>query len=456
MKVKRCLLFMLLVFSTSYTVSCQVEKWIHLEKELSDDEFANIINPSVYGLDTKIDQMDLTLWGKDSSITAKDVYHRILNWNSFQSPKKTGVLLKYEVTMDSTELDSNFTPSFYVYVPTGYNPKIPSKLLIYYKGGWISRDEFPINVDKEIVNDNPTFGYMDQHNSILVFPALKSKLAIYGWYGYEHLRKMVRKTKSIFNIDDNRIYLAGFSDGGRTVYNIAYLAPNAFAAFFSINGTFNSTRVNYPNFSNRNITSYLAIKDKIAYHKTAQTIAQEAAKHGAKWNIRMHDEGHFYHPYAEKVLPNLFESIKNITRDPFPHSITFDRAYDYKEFGGVDWLDIKTDIEQEPMPWHEEYSVIIPTSDTTSDTIQYGKQTAQIRARYFDNTFNIKCSQVKEVIIKLTPLMIDMNKPVRVIVNNQELYNHLPTFDKKYIIDDFINRRDRKQIWVNQLNLKVK
>jgi hypothetical protein len=71
------------------------------------------------------------------------------------------------------KLDSTHTVPYLVYVPQHYDYRRPTKLLVYYKGGWLNRKELPANYAKEIVLDNPPFRYSDEQNTIERFTCLR-------------------------------------------------------------------------------------------------------------------------------------------------------------------------------------------------------------------------------------------------------------------------------------------
>ena len=439
----------LLIFISTFSYS-QTEKWIEFAKKFSDKKFELKIQPSKYSLETNKFINEINSWETDTKLTGEDIYKKIINWRKYPSPKKTGVIIERKIWLDST-----YNVPYYIYIPKRYSAKLPTKLLVYYRGGWILRDSFPNNVAKEIINENPTFSYLDKYNVIEIFPALKNDLAIYGFYGYKHLRKMVTETKQILNIDDNQVYLVGFSDGGRTTYNIAYLTPSQFASFYSINGTFNSSNMNYPNFSNRPITTFYGTKDKLANPKFALSVAQVAEKFGANWKLQSFEGEHFYYPNENKILPRLFTKINNSTRNPFPNTIVYHKDYDFDEFNGIDWLHIKANTNRTPEDWHFSSKFDIQRNDREMDRVNYGQMTAQTKASYFNNTFYIKSSLVDEIELYISPSMVDMNRPIKVILNDKEVYNQKVEFDKKFMIDNFINKFDRRQVWINKINLKV-
>lgn len=442
------LTFLVLTIFSSFLSFSQTEKWVEYSENLSDEKFEKNIQPSKYNLVSNNFIQQIEKWKSDNSVTAETVYQNIIAWNKYPTPKKTGVIVERKI-----ELDTAKTVPYYIYIPENYSSDLPTKLLIYYKGGWISRDSLPNNVAKEFVNDNPTFHYLDKYNTIEVFPALNSDLAIYGFYGYKHLRLMLADTKKILNIDDNQVYLAGFSDGGRTVYNLAYLRPTDFASFYSINGTFNSSKMNYPNFSNRPITTYSGTKDSLANPKFAISVAEIANGFGANWKLNSFESEHFYFPNEKKILPKMFTEMNNSTRNPFPNKITYHKDYDFDELKGIDWLQVKTNTKKTPKDWHYTSDFYINRNGKEIDSVKYGQKTSQTKASYFNNSFDIKTSLVDEIELYISPTMVDMNRPIKVILNGKEVYNQKVEFDKEFMIKNFLEKFDRKQVWINRIKL---
>jgi len=53
-------------------------------------------------------------------------------------------------------------------------------------------------------------------------------------------------------------------------------------------------------------------------------------------------------------------------------------------------------------------------------------------------------------------MMVDMEKPVQIMVNGKILYNQKLEFDKEFMIKNFKKKFDRKQVWVNKINIVLK
>lgn len=423
--------------------------WTKLSNTLDSGAFEKLLNPSNYGVSAN-NLTQIEKWKNNEKIKGDSLFNLLSNWNKFPKPKQNGIICEY-----SLKLDTNYTVKYFVYVPKNYDPKEKTSLLLYFKGGWFSRKKLPKDYAKEIVNDNPTFAYLDKSNVIEIFPALESDLMINWKYGYKHLERMIAETKKVFNIDDNKVFLSGFSDGGRTVYMASFLTQTPFACFYPINSSFMSSP-DFPNFTNRSIYSFVAKNDEINDYRSILTKAKYAISIGADWTYReIPNEKHFYYPYQHKILPILFSHLNTISRNPLKSRLEYNRGYDYEDFKGVDWLQIKVNTDKAASQFHRTDTIQTFWGGGEEHNYRYGEKTGQIRAYCFDNTYNVETSMINEVTIYISPLMINTDLPVKVIINGKELFNQKISFDKIFMTQRFMENFDRKQIFINEIVLKV-
>ena len=320
----------------------------------------------------------------------------------------------------------------------------------------MNRKELPADYAKEVVTDNPTFPYLDEQNVIEIFPCLRQDLAIFGFYGYVHLQQMVAQTKRLFNIDDNRVYLSGFSDGGKTVFNVAGLTPSAFASFYAIN----SGLVSQPDFANlqaRPLLAFVSGRDEVISPASVYSYAQEARRFGADWQVRrLPERAHYYPPYQQEVLPLLFDHMNQVSRNPFPTRLTYYRGFnDAKSFTGLDWLQIQVNKNKTPNIGHRSDSVQAVNMRGESLRYVYGDKSGQIRASCFDNTYTLETSLIDEVTLYISPLMVNVSQPIRVIVNGQERYRGKIICSKPFLLQRFGATYDRQQLFINELTIKL-
>ena len=426
-----------------------MERWVKLAHTSTNEEFLENLQPVRYGLE--VPQLGpLITWKQDVHLNGDSLYSLLRAWNTYPKPRQTGVICRYEV-----QLDSAHTVPYLVYIPKNYDYRRPTKLLVYYKGGWLNRKELPADYAKEIVEDNPTFRYLDGQNIIEVFPCLRQDLAIYGYYGYQHLQQMVAQTKRLFNVDDNRVYLSGFSDGGKTVFNVASFTPSVFAGFYSINGALVS-RPDFPNLHARPLLAFVAQADELISPASVLSYAEQARRFGADWQVRkMPNRKHYYAPYQRDVLPILFQHLSGVSRNPFPTQLTYFRGFNSSEFTGLDWLQLVVSKTETPTAIHQADSIRVFNMAGESTHYRYGEKVGQVRASCFNNTYTLETSLVDEVTLYISPVMVDVSQPVRVIINGQERYNGRVAYAKEFLLQQFQNRMDRQQLFINELRIQL-
>lgn len=434
---------------TSQLGVAQVARWVKLAQTSSTEAFLAHLQPARYGLATPV-LGAFTAWQQDGRLTGDSLYTLLRAWNTYPKPRQTGIICRYEVKLDSTH-----TVPYLVYIPKNYDYQRPTKLLVYYKGGWLNRKELPADYAKEIVVDNPTFRYLDEQNTIEIFPCLRQDLAIYGAYGYSHLQRMVTQTKRLLNIDDNHVYLSGFSDGGKTVFNVAGLTPTAFASFYVINGGL-ASRPEFLTLRARPLVAFIGQADEAISPKSVLAYAEQARRFGAEWQVRrLSGRPHYYAPYQRLVLPPLFQHVRSTSRNPFPTQLTYARGFNSSDITGLDWLQMRVSTTKKPAATHQTDSIHVFNMAGEPSHYRYGETTGQVRASCFNNTYTLETSLVEEVTLYFSPILVDLTQPIRVIVNGQERYNGMIGYSKNFLAQQFQTVFDRQQLFVNELKIKI-
>lgn len=375
--------------------------------------------------------------------------HYVSGFNPFF---ETGKLYRMPI-----DLEAGRTVLAYVYVPEQYDAKKAHSLFVYYRGGWANRKEVDEQSVFEIVKENPFFDRMDEQNMLLVFPILDWDLVINWKYGYSHLNKMVAETKSYFNVDDNRVFLVGFSDGGLTALMAAQFIAKPFAKVYSINGRLNS-RPSIYNFGNRPIRSFIASADQVACPNHLPSIRQLVFQSGNDyWELDvLVGRSHNYFNYKDEVIEPLLTDLQTQSRDPYLSELQYSWRENYEFYRGIDWLDgvVVADSLMEDTPLTGKSFTF---QWAACDTITYTEdgRIGLVQANYQQNHFDLRCQNMETVTIKISPQMVDLNKKVRVSINGEEVFNSFVERDFSYLEKDFLAWRDRRQIWINALNLTV-
>ena len=182
--------------------------------------------------------------------------------------------------------------------------------------------------------------------------------------GINNLKAQIRKLKSQYNIDDNKIYISGFSDGGSGAYHLALNAPDDFAAFYPLNGMISvgsavtQIPVYLPNFKNRFVYAINTDEDGLYPAKNMRKFIELSLEANANMFYKEYwGFGHTFE-YANKELPVIIENMKTKVRDIFPSDIYWETSM--LKYGKCDWIQITSiDTTLSSKEWHKEYNVKI-------------------------------------------------------------------------------------------------
>jgi polyhydroxybutyrate depolymerase len=157
-----------------------------------------------------------------------------------------------------TILRNGETRSYVIYIPSSYQEDKPTPLMINFHGfGGIASD-----YAQNIGEDNGLNTTANENNFIVVYPqaVIGQKGSTYwtpGDNGIENIREndvyftkeLISEIASIFNLDQNRIYAVGFSNGGMMSYSLACLGADFIAAVGVMSGISISGDCEIPNIS---------------------------------------------------------------------------------------------------------------------------------------------------------------------------------------------------------------
>ncbi|MEA2095084.1 MAG: alpha/beta hydrolase-fold protein, partial [Candidatus Cloacimonadota bacterium] len=163
----------------------------------------------------------------DQQISNDSLFTLLSTWQNYSQPKETDVFL-----LEHNQVNDTLAAPYVVYVPKGYDCNTKTPLVIYLHGG-VSTKRFH-ETPLEYAEQNYFTEYARENNWIVVYPMANNETAWWNLTGINNLKAQIRKLKSQYNIDDNRIYISGFSDGGSGAYHLALNAPDDFAAFYPL------------------------------------------------------------------------------------------------------------------------------------------------------------------------------------------------------------------------------
>jgi predicted esterase len=246
---------------------------------------------------------------------------------------------------------------YYLYIPKNYDYRKKTPLLVYLHGG-VSRKEL-ITDFGESIKENPFVKIAEQQGYILLFPLGQSGATWWDSVGMANVLQQVRATKQQYNIDDDRVFMAGFSDGASGSFLFAMTYPSYFAGFLPLNGhpgvgsEAGEIQTYFVNLFNRPLYVVNTDEDNLypAYEiKEMMALAQEA---GGDIFYRIYTGiGHEF-DYADKEMPHIVGFMENNPRRLNPE-IKWESAYSGLECA---WLRIDSITAQGHAKWYQDHNM---------------------------------------------------------------------------------------------------
>lgn len=371
----------------------------------------------------------------------------------------------------SLTVNDSIQTSFFVLLPKDYDSRKQYPLLFFLHGA-VKQNQFVDFLTKEEVQFQcgkfiPKIA--ERNEVILVFPKANKQ---YNWMnpddGFFMVPTILNKIKNSINVDDNRVFILGHSNGATGSFSYLMKQPSSFAGFYGFNtypkvftgGTF------ILNILNR---SYMSITTNLDYYyppKANDSLSRLMHEIGADYKeCRYVGFPHWFPQLdeSESAVELLFDDIGVRTRNPFHSRITWE--FDDNRYGTIDWVtEAKLDTISPKATWHSRSEnfdikewlkyderdslVVVPVEKKGFD---FPRSSGKIVAEYADNIFRVKTSCISFFCINISPEMVDMSKPVVIYWNNKLYYSGIIPIDRDFMLRDIQERRDRKCLWVNRI-----
>lgn len=272
---------------------------------------------------------------------------------------------------------------------------------------------------------------------------------------FEIIKKEISFLKSLYNINDDKVYMTGHSDGGRGTFYFAINQPNEFASFLSLNYFPQSLITNTPLRNLRNSETLYGIsgtQDFLYNYKKVDSIYNYGNSIGDNWKNFSFNEGHTL-PYDTAELINfIYDTLIVKSRVPFPKTIEWETD-DIKN-GRYKWIEItKLDTTLEKEKWVKTYNPVVTMKDNKTNLNFNKNKTGIIFASIKDNVVTIKSSQVSEICFYVYPEMVDISKPIQFNINNKTFFKVIPKPNKDDLAAEFFKIKDRTLLPIEKITL---
>lgn len=387
--------------------------------------------------------------------------------------KKSGYLPKKSQNYSiSFAINDSTKTSFFVHLPKNYTPNKSYPLLFFLHGAVRYNRLSDYQLASWVLFDWNRYytKYAEQNDVILVFPKGSEE---FNWMtsddGFFMIPKMVSFIKKALNVDDNKVFVSGHSNGATGSFSYLMKQPTLFAGFYGFNtypkvftgGTF------VENIKNRSFINFSTDEDYYYPPNANDDFTQLMNSINADYKeFRYNGFPHSFPQFdeSESAYRILFADLLKRQRNAFPKEISWE--FDDERYGNIDWLsNIKLDTLAVRKDWHivrnfninrwldynENDSLVV--REVNRQAFDFPRKSGKIVAKYENNIFRIETSCIKSFSVNISPEMIDMNKRVRIYQNGKLCFNQKIEYDTDFMLQSFDINQDRTQVWINQIHI---
>ncbi|MRG48419.1 hypothetical protein GFS24_25110 [Chitinophaga sp. SYP-B3965] len=357
------------------------------------------------------------------------IYQTLKNYHQYETPPVSGHWTLYNIRMNDT-----LTVPFLVYIPKAYKPGQKTPLYLFLQGAVRGRKQFMVRGNIPVY-DSPVLYKAIEKGAFIIYPFARTDVNwLYHPIAFQAILKEIAFVKSLYNIDDNRVYLAGHSNGGEGTFYFAINQPTPFASFLALNyfpqsHITNTLLINLTN--NRTFYGVSARKDHIFDFRKVDSIYNYAKGIGCRWQNYSFDGDHGLAYNNSGQIAFTYDTLMSAERHPFPGTIKWET--DNVNNGRCDWIEI-----------------------TALDTAANNhRKTGVIEAAVKGNEITIRTSAIKQFSFYVYPELVDITKPLFFVINGKAPRRIQVQKNKEHLKAAFLDTKDRTLLPVQKITIQV-
>ena len=260
------------------------------------------------------------------------------------------------------------------------------------------------------------------------------------------VRHALRTLKVLFNVDENRVYMCGDSDGGRGAYNLCETEAGSLAASVPVIGSPGGV-TRYLNLRNLPFFAINGEKDSIFTldHVKESVEGMKASGIDLTWKL-VEGGGHdprFFLKHGEEVRKFLEGKV----REPFPKKVEWciDPSREDPGFPADTFRWIR--IEEAGAAEHE--------AAFEGDGPLVDGSLPRVEGTRDGNRIALRTRGVKRVTLLLSDGMVDLGKEVEISVNGRVLHRGTVEADARAILEEARRFLDRQLVFSARVTLAV-
>ena len=335
-------------------------------------------------------------------------------------------------------------------IPDSYDPARKYQARIHLHGG-VSRETNGVRGDG-------TIGALAGAEQIYIIP--------YGWNEapwwadnqIENIRRILDTVKRTYNVDENRVALAGVSDGGSGLYYIAMRDTTPYASFLPLNGfimvlpSVNAGDLFPNNLRDKPFFVVNGGRDPLYPMRAVEPYVNQLKTHGVELEYRPQVNGVHNTAWWPDVVNNFEAFVSSHPRNPLPDKLTWESSgtrFDNR----AHWLIIDKLAAQSTREAPLEDLNRMATGQLMFENTEASGRVDLVRT---GNTVKAMTRGVAEFTLLLSPDVFDFSKPVRVETNGNVAFEGAVAKSVETLSKWAAHDNDRTMLFAAELHVKVK
>jgi hypothetical protein len=251
------------------------------------------------------------------------------------------------------------------------------------------------------------------------------------------------------NVDARQVYMVGHGMGGHATWNLALHYPTYFAAINPLAGAASGDwqRVRMLNLKNVLPVVWHDSDDKVI--PPAQSGALVSILRNLKMDVVFEQTRNVGHVPSGQIMEKCYAAMRARTRDLYPKQVSIRSTRPDPTFNRVDWVQV-----YQPLEAGAERQMLMRSG---TGKIIVNENAFTIEATYNGNKIEAKSANVQTLRFYLNDQMMDLAKPVTIIVNGKTRFEGMVKTSLEEMLNDqmFLERGWRYFTAVVDLDLGV-
>ncbi len=271
----------------------------------------------------------------DSKSAPEDIESKLKKGRHYKSGVKTG----WQIAENGCR-DGKARP-YHFYIPENYDPLKQHPVVIFLHGSTGTDGLLPEDAVKDMYGLWSRPGRAEEF--IYIIPLTQRGAEWWTETGTYHIIDILNRIKQVYNADENRVFLSGFSDGGSGAYYLALYHNIPFAGFIPLNGKITVVQseqrpIYLPNLKNKPLYVVNCGRDPLYPADDIKPFIDGMKKAGVPVTFKVYEDGFHSMSYWNTEEPLLIDFMRTIVRNPLPRELAWETPS--QSLNRAEWMEI--------------------------------------------------------------------------------------------------------------------